>query len=86
MPGDAPTFCEERVRLLRELSEAATNYAERVREMVEHATAGREVECNAARRQCRAAWDTVEGSRLALSRHEADHFCDRAVEPRSVQD
>jgi hypothetical protein len=85
MPGDPPTICEERIRLLRELSEGATSYAEKVREMVELAIAGRGSESNAARRQSRAAWDTAESSRIALFRHEADHFCDRAVESRSVQ-
>jgi hypothetical protein len=79
-------ICQERVRLLRNYSDAATNYAGKVREMVEHAIAGRENETNAARRLCRAAWDSVEGSRLALSRHEADHICDRAGDFRKVQD
>jgi hypothetical protein len=78
-------ICRERVRLLREYSDAATNYAKSVREMVEFAIAGRERESNPARRVCRAAWDTAESSRLALSRHEADHACDRAGESRGVE-
>jgi hypothetical protein len=78
-------ICQERVRLLREYSDAATNYAGSVRETVELALAGRETESNAARRLCRAAWDTAESSRLALSRHEADHTCDRAGESRGVE-
>jgi hypothetical protein len=86
MPSDLPTTCRERVRLLRDYSDAATNYAEKVREMSELAIAGQESESNAARRLCRAAWDTAETSRLALSRHEADHACDRAGELRSVED
>ncbi len=54
--------------------------------MIELAIAGREIESNAARRLCRAAWDIAETSRLALSRHEADHSCDRAEESYSVED
>jgi len=79
-------ICQVRGRLLREYNDAATNYAERVREMTEQAIAGHEVESNAARRLCRVAWDTAESSRIALSRHEADHACDRAGEFRSVED
>jgi len=86
MPSDPPTICRERGRLLREYSDAATNYAESVREMAELAIAGHETQSNAARRLCRAAWDTAENSRIALSRHEADHSCDRAGESRSVED
>jgi hypothetical protein len=86
MPSDPPTICQERVRLLREYSDAAANYAGSVRQMADLAIAGRETESNAARRRCRAAWDTAESSRLNLSRHEADHFCDREGESRSVED
>jgi hypothetical protein len=86
MPSDLLSICEVRVRLLREYNDATTNYAERVRQMVELALAGRESESNAARRLCRVAWDTAESSRIALSRHEADHSCDRAGESRSVED
>jgi len=78
MPSDLPTICQDRVRLLREYSDAASNYAGSVREMAELAIAGREIESNAARKLCREAWDTAESTRLALSRHEADHACDRA--------
>jgi hypothetical protein len=86
MPSDLPMICQERVRLLREYSDAATNYAESVRQMTEFAIAGRETESNAARRMCRVTWETAESSRLALSRHEADHTCDRAGESRGVED
>jgi hypothetical protein len=86
MPSDLPTICQERVRLLREYSDATTTYAEGVREMVELAIAGRESASNSARRLCREAWDKAESSRLALSRHEADHACDRAGESRGVED
>jgi len=79
-------ICQERVRLLREYSDAATNYAESVRQMAEHAIGGRGSESNTARRICREAWDTAESTRLALSRHEADHTCDRTGEPLGVED
>jgi hypothetical protein len=79
-------ICQERARLLRDYSDAVTSYAGKVREMTDLAMAGRESETNAARRLCRAAWDSAEGSRLALSRHEADHACDRAGDFRSVKD
>jgi hypothetical protein len=39
---------------------------------------GLESEVAVVRRACRTAWETAEKARLALSRHEADHFCDRA--------
>ena len=79
-------ICQERVRLIREYSDAAANYAESVRQMTELAIAGHGSESNAARRICRLAWETAESSRIALSRHEADHTCDRAGESRSVED
>jgi hypothetical protein len=86
MPSDLPTICQVRARLLRDYRDAATHYAGKVREMAELAIAGLETESNALRRLCRAAWETAESSRLALSRHEADHSCDRAGEFRSVED
>jgi hypothetical protein len=86
MPSDLPKICQERARLLREYSDAATSYAKSVRDMVELAVASHETESNAARRVCREAWDTAESTRLALSRHEADHTCDRAGEPLGVED
>jgi len=86
MPSDLPAICHERARLLRDYRDAAINYAGKVREMAELAIAGQETESNALRRLCRAAWETAESSRLALSRHEADHSCDRAGEFRGVED
>jgi hypothetical protein len=61
MPSDPPTICQERVRLLREYSDAAANYAGSVRQMADLAIAGRETESNAARRRCRAAFCDREG-------------------------
>ena len=76
-PSNTAKICEERVRLLREYSTAAGNYSERVRVMVELVLSGQEQRIGQARQNCRAAWDEIEKTRLALSRHEADHHCDR---------
>ena len=78
MPSDLPTICQERARLLREYSDAASGYSISVREMAEFVLSGQEVRANEARRICRTAWDQAEKSRLALYRHEADHNCSRA--------
>ncbi len=85
MPRDLPTICRDRARLLGDYRDAAIDYAGKVREMTELAVAGHESESNAMRRLCRAAWETAESSRLALSRHEADHSCDRAGQFRGVE-
>ena len=79
MPSDPPTICEERLRLLREYSDAASVYSTSVREMAAFVTSGEEVRANEARRICRTAWDEAERSRLALYRHEADHNCTRSA-------
>jgi hypothetical protein len=84
MPSDLPTICEERVRLLREYSDAASSYSASVREMARFVNSGEEVSANEARRICRAAWDEAEKSRLALYRHEADHNCARSANVRNI--
>lgn len=85
MPSDLPLICQERVRLLRDYSDAASNYAAVVCEMADLALRGEESESNAARALCRSSWDALETSRLALARHEADHSCDRANNLRSLE-
>ncbi len=84
MPSDPPTICEERLRLLREYSDAASGYSTSVREMAALVMSGEEVQANEARRICRTAWDEAERSRLALYRHEADHNCARAANLRNI--
>jgi hypothetical protein len=84
MLSDLPTICEERLRLLREYSDAASGYSASVREMAAFVTSGEEVRANEARRTCRTAWDEAERSRLALYRHEADHNCARTVNVRNI--
>jgi len=39
---------------------------------------GLETEVDVLRQKCKRAWEAAEKARLALSRHEADHSCDRA--------
>ena len=84
MPSDLPTICRERERLLDKYREAANEYSRSVQAMADLVTSGDEVRANEARRLCRASWDAVEKSRLALSRHEADHNCSQAVNTRNV--
>jgi hypothetical protein len=84
MLSDLPTICEERLRLLREYSDAASGYSASVREMSAFVTSGEEVRANEARRTCRVAWDEAERSRLALYRHEADHNCARSANVRNI--
>jgi hypothetical protein len=84
MPSDLPTICEERLRLLREYSDAASGYSVSVRELAALVTSGDEVRANEVRRVCRSAWDEAERSRLALYRHEADHNCTRSVNVRNI--
>jgi hypothetical protein len=79
MPSDLPKICEERSRLLREYSDAASAYASSVRQMADFVMAGDEVKANELRRAGRTEWDAVEKSRIALYRHEADHACDRGA-------
>lgn len=85
-PRDPSKICEERVRLLREYSDAAGVHANRVRELAELVISGHEQRLGAARLNCRAAWEATEKSRLALYRHEADHLCDRRAGVPSVSD
>lgn len=79
MPSDLTRICQERLRLLREYSNAAHGYSTSVRELEELVMSGEEERVNEARRICRTAWDQTEKCRLALYRHEADHNCIRAV-------
>jgi hypothetical protein len=86
MPSDLPTICEERLRLLREFSDAASSYSASVREMAAFVASGEEVQANQARRICRAGWEEAERSRLALYRHEADHSCARSAQVRNISE
>jgi len=86
MPSDLPTICEERLRLLREYSDAAMGYSTRVGDLAAWVNAGDEVRANEAQRMCRIARDATEETRLALFRHEADHNCSRGVDVRKISE
>lgn len=87
-PSDPPPrqICEVRARLLREHSHRAGVYADCVRQIADSAASGPEERVWEVRRKCRAAWEEIEQSRLALYRHEADHLCDRGLHVPSVCD
>jgi hypothetical protein len=70
-------ICEERQRLLVEYRDSARRYSEVVCRLVETVGLELNTDIELLRRKCRAASTAVEQARLALHRHEADHFCDR---------
>lgn len=70
--------CPERLRLVDDYRETARAYSEAVRKMADLVGQGVDWEFDVPRRTCRTAWERAEKARLALARHEADHFCDRA--------
>jgi hypothetical protein len=86
MPSDPSMICEERARLLRDYSDAASTYANHVRELTELILSGQEQGVGQVRVNCRASLENAEKSRLALYRHEADHQCDRGAQVPSICD
>lgn len=71
-------MCSERRALLSDYSETARVYADSVRKMTELLGLSLGSEVDLLRRNCRSSWEAAERSRLALSRHEANHGCDRS--------
>lgn len=71
-------MCSERQVLLSSYSSAARSYADSVCKMTELVDLGLASKVEVLRRACRSAWDVAESARLALSRHEANHGCDRS--------
>jgi len=71
-------LCEERTRLLIDHRDAVHGYSERVHDLVEAIGSGINTPEEPLRRKVREAWDAAEKARLALARHEANHFCDRS--------
>jgi hypothetical protein len=71
-------MCQERLRLVTDYRETTRIYADFVREMTDLVGLGLESEVDLLRRSCRMAWDAAEKARLALSRHECDHSCNRS--------
>ena len=80
----AQVTCPERLRLAREYRDSCLVYSEAVRKMTDLICKGVSWEVNVLRGGCRGAWDGTEKARLALARHEADHFCDRTDFASSV--
>lgn len=70
-------MCAERQSLLTAYSQAARAYADSVCKITDLVGLGLGAEVAVLRGACRSAWEAVERARLALSRHEADHGCDR---------
>ena len=70
-------MCQERIRLVGHYRETTRTYADFVRKMTDLVGLGIESEVDLLRRSCRISWDAAEKARLALSRHEADHSCNR---------
>jgi hypothetical protein len=71
-------LCQERIRLVADYRETTRTYADFVRKMTELVGLGIESEVDLLRRSCKMSWEAAEKARLALFRHEADHFCNRA--------
>jgi hypothetical protein len=71
-------ICQERLRLFGDYRETTRVYADAVRDMTDPASCESERDLDPMRRVCRTAWDIAEKARLALSRHEANHTCDRS--------
>ena len=74
----ATVVCQERIRLVADYRETTRIYADFVREMSDLVGLGPESEVEMLRGSCRLAWDAAEKGRLALSRHERNHTCNRS--------
>lgn len=70
-------ICPERLRLLIDYRDAAHRYSEAVRDLVEMVGLGLDGDIDLFRGGCSKIWHQTEQARLALARHEANHFCDR---------
>jgi len=70
-------ICPERLCLVADYRETTRNYSDQVRKLADLLHAGAACEIDVLRRACRTAWELAEKARLALARHEANHFCDR---------
>jgi hypothetical protein len=70
-------ICPERQRLLIDYRDATFRHSEAVCKLVEMIGLELNADFDLLRRNCRTALETAEQTRLALHRHEADHFCDR---------
>lgn len=71
-------MCPVRARLLIDYRDAVHRYSESVRNLVEMIGLEVNTDSEALRRRAREAWDASEKARVALVRHEGNHFCDRS--------
>lgn len=76
-------ICQERLRLVADYRDTTRTYADLVGKITDLMDLGLESEIDVLRRSCRRVWDAAEKARLALARHEANHFCDRPDLPSS---
>lgn len=74
-------MCPERKRLLLQYIDAIKAYYEAVRILAEIGGAALGADVQVIRINCRKALLLAEEARLALMRHEADHFCDSCLPP-----
>lgn len=70
-------MCTERLRLIADYRDTTRTYADSVRAFTDLVGLGVESDAELLRRTCRFAWEVAERARLALSRHEVNHGCDR---------
>ncbi len=69
--------CSERLRLIVEYRNAVQDYAQAVTDFTDLLELQLNTELDVLRRRCRYFWQKAEDARLALARHEANHYCDR---------
>jgi hypothetical protein len=70
------TVCRERIRLLGEYGNIVRYYSECVNEFAKVAGIGCNADVGLLRRLSMQAWDAAERARVALVRHESEHFCE----------
>jgi hypothetical protein len=70
-------MCPERIRLVADYRETTRTYADFVRKMTDLVGLGIESEVDLLQRSCRLSWEAAEKARVALFRHEANHYCNR---------
>ena len=74
----ADVLCPDRARLLLEYRDKAKSYADAVFQLAETIGSETVIQPEIEQGKCREAWSSCEQSRIALARHEQNHFCDRA--------
>ncbi len=67
--------CVERLQLVNNYNDCVHAYATLVQDIRDLIETGFQTEVEVLSRTCRTAWGAAETARLALFRHEADHYC-----------